>query len=154
MLHAMTWDASSCSRMQLWSAMFNMQHLSSVGCKWHVVGGSITAVSAQLSASACECLPHVCAGVSNFSELQYYEQVQAIARPVNASDPKLKLWKKFPNNPLISQAPQGGTLAQFRDPVSAWKQVTLASALPLLKNSSILDRLTRCMQNVCSQRCT
>ncbi|CAL8464935.1 g4470 [Coccomyxa elongata] len=61
-------------------------------------------------------------GVSNFSELQYYEQVQAIARPVNASDPKLKLWKKSPNNPLISQAPQGGTLAQFRDPVTAWKQ--------------------------------
>ncbi len=72
---------------------------------------------------AFQCLPHVFAGVSNFTELQYYEQVQAIARPVNASDPKLKLWKKSPNNPLISQAPQGGTLAQFRDPVTAWKQV-------------------------------
>ena len=63
------------------------------------------------------------AGVSRYSELKYYKQVQATARPVNASDPKLKLWKKSPSNPVISQAPPGGTLAEFRDPVSAWKQV-------------------------------
>ncbi len=63
------------------------------------------------------------AGVSNFSELKYYKQVQATAVPVNASDPRLKLWKKSPSNPIISQPPPDGTLAQFRDPVSAWKQV-------------------------------
>ncbi|EIE20550.1 hypothetical protein COCSUDRAFT_67413 [Coccomyxa subellipsoidea C-169] len=61
-------------------------------------------------------------GVSNFSELKYYKQVQATAVPVNASDPRLKLWKKSPSNPIISQPPPDGTLAQFRDPVSAWKQ--------------------------------
>ncbi len=64
-----------------------------------------------------------CAAVSNFSSLQYYSQVQATARPVNASDPKLKLWIKTPGNPVISQPPASGFLAEFRDPASAWKQV-------------------------------
>lgn len=72
------------------------------------------------------------AGVSNFSTLKYYSQVQATARPVNASDPRLQLWIKTPINPLISQAPTSGSLAQFRDPVSAWKQVNLG----VLKHST------------------
>jgi beta-fructofuranosidase len=61
--------------------------------------------------------------VSNFSNLGYYKQVQAMARPANLSDPQLKLWIKVAANPLINQPPAMGSSAQFRDPTTAWQQV-------------------------------
>ncbi|KAK9814046.1 hypothetical protein WJX73_010187 [Symbiochloris irregularis] len=57
-------------------------------------------------------------GVSNYSELGYYSQVQALAIPANASDPTYSQWIKAPA-PI--ELPPGGTHAQFRDPVSAWE---------------------------------
>ena len=71
-------------------------------------------------------MPYI-AGVSNFSELGYYKQVQAVARPADLSDPQLKLWIKSSENPVIDQAPTRGSFAQFRDPTTAWKQVGVRS---------------------------
>ena len=63
------------------------------------------------------------AGVSGLQQLGYYNQVQAIARPANISDPQLKLWIKTAF-PVISQPPINGLSAQFRDPSTAWQQVS------------------------------
>ena len=100
-----------------------------------VRGGMLPARAFGLSSApvrSCLCTP-VCsaetcfqtAGVSNFSELGYYKQVQAMARPADLSDPQLKLWIKYAANPVISQAPPLGSSAQFRDPTTAWKQVRM-----------------------------
>lgn len=65
-----------------------------------------------------------CPGVSGFDQLGYYKQVQAMARPANAStDEHFLFWVKSAANPVIAQAPPQGTFAQFRDPTTAWKQV-------------------------------
>lgn len=58
-------------------------------------------------------------GVSRYSELGYYYQVQALATPANASDPDLVRWVKRPV-PVMRDAPPGGTHAQWRDPTTAW----------------------------------
>lgn len=60
-----------------------------------------------------------CTGVSRFSELGYYYQVQALATPANLSDPDLVRWVKRPL-PVMVDAPPGGTNAQWRDPTTAW----------------------------------
>lgn len=71
-----------------------------------------------------------CSGVSGFDQLGYYKQVQAAARPSNAStDPNFMFWIKSAANPLIREAPPQGTFAQFRDPTTAWKQVGQAGVL-------------------------
>ena len=78
------------------------------------------------------------AGVSGLAQFKYYVQVQAIARPANVSDPKLKLWIKTPT-PVIGQAPANGLSAQFRDPTTAWRQVR-ASRDALYKAGCKTDR--------------
>ena len=45
-------------------------------------------------------------------------QVQATATPANASDLTYQRWIKAP---IDMPLPQGGTRAQFRDPVQAWQ---------------------------------
>lgn len=49
---------------------------------------------------------------------------QAAAVPANTSDPLLTNWAKLPSNPLSIEIPPGGTHAQFRDPVTAWRVST------------------------------
>ena len=63
-------------------------------------------------------------GVSKFSELGAYYQVQSLARPANTSDPLLVRWVKADENPVIPNPPPGGTNLQFRDPETAWLQET------------------------------
>lgn len=63
------------------------------------------------------------AGVSGLQQLKYYNQKQALARPANASDPKLKLWIKTAS-PVIAQPPTNALPSQFRDPTTAWRQVS------------------------------
>lgn len=83
-------------------------------------------INSRCYTSSCtSCLEHtfnLLAGVSGLAQNKYYSQVQAIARPANASDPKLKLWIKSPA-PVIAQPPPNGLAAQFRDPTTAWRQV-------------------------------
>ncbi|KAK9814708.1 hypothetical protein WJX72_010239 [[Myrmecia] bisecta] len=59
-------------------------------------------------------------GVSKFAELNSYYQVQAMAMPVNHTDPMLVRWRKYRANPIIAELPAGGTYLQFRDPVTPW----------------------------------
>ena len=68
-------------------------------------------------------------GVSNFSALGYYYQVQAEARPANDSDLMLVRWLKPPSNPISVQLPPGGTHAQFRDPTTVWRMVRTSNRL-------------------------
>ena len=63
------------------------------------------------------------AGVSGLQQLKYYNQMQALARPANASDPKLRLWIKSAA-PVIAQPPANALPSQFRDPTTAWRQVS------------------------------
>ena len=63
------------------------------------------------------------AGVSGLQQLKYYNQTQALARPANASDPKLKLWIKSASA-VIAQPPENALPSQFRDPTTAWRQVS------------------------------
>lgn len=72
-----------------------------------------------LNASVC-LLPACCAclGVLNYSEWGFYYQLQAVAKPLNLSDPLLTEWKQL--EPLAMDLPPGGSHAQFRDPVTPW----------------------------------
>jgi len=80
------------------------------------------------------------AGVSDYAELKYYKQVQATARPANASDPQLKIWIKTAA-PVIAQVADTRTSsqAQFRDPTTAWKQVCCLSYRPYQRVTSNLS---------------
>ncbi|XP_031263681.1 beta-fructofuranosidase, insoluble isoenzyme CWINV1-like isoform X2 [Pistacia vera] len=50
------------------------------------------------------------------------KQVQNLAFPKNLSDPYLKEWEKFPNNPLMAPNSKNGINASsFRDPSTAWQ---------------------------------
>ncbi|KAL3134801.1 hypothetical protein ABBQ32_007784 [Trebouxia sp. C0010 RCD-2024] len=65
-------------------------------------------------------------GVTNFTELGYYYQTQALATPSPLApsdpDPLLMHWTKAPQNPIVPAVPPGGTHRQFRDPTSMWQQ--------------------------------
>ncbi len=77
-----------------------------------------------LHAHHARAMLHACpAGVSGMQQLKYYNQMQALARPANASDPKLKLWIKSAA-PVIAQPPANALSSQFRDPTTAWRQVS------------------------------
>lgn len=83
----------------------------------HVLGACSEVI--LLTASVC-LLPACCAclGVLNYSEWGFYYQLQAVAKPLNLSDPLLTEWKQM--EPLAMDLPPGGSHAQFRDPVTPW----------------------------------
>ncbi|ESW07532.1 hypothetical protein PHAVU_010G137800 [Phaseolus vulgaris] len=47
-------------------------------------------------------------------------QVQNLAKPKNLSDPFLKEWVKFPQNPLMAATSDNNIESDFRDPTTAW----------------------------------
>lgn len=67
------------------------------------------------------------AGVHNFTQYDYYYQTQSMATPTvpaSTPDPLFIHWTKADSNPIIPNVPQGGNHSQFRDPMTAWEQVS------------------------------